>query len=74
MIQKLLQLMSTALSWLPTSPFAGVAAEISGMQGLAWLNWFIPVGHIVQLMAAWVAAIALWYIAMVLLRWIKVIS
>ena len=58
-IAKLIGLANTVLGWLPTSPFIGVAQGISNLQGLAWLNWFIPVGRITQLMAAWVAAIAL---------------
>lgn len=73
-IGKLIGLANTVLSWLPTSPFAGVASDIAGLEGLGWLNWFIPVGRMVQLTAAWVAAIALWYIAQAALRWIKIIS
>lgn len=74
MIAKLMALVNIVLGWLPTSPFIGVAEGISSMPGIAWLNWFIPVGRITQLMAAWVAAIALWYIAQAALRWIKIIS
>ena len=74
MIKALLGLVQTVLSWLPQSPFAGIAADFQSSHGLGWLNWFIPVGQIVQIMAAWLGAIALYYLASIMLRWVKAIS
>lgn len=74
MIQKLLGLVSTVLSWLPTSPFADVASDFQSSLGLAWLNWFIPVGRMVEVTAAWCTAIALYYLASIMLRWVKAIQ
>ena len=74
MITKLLDLVQMALSWLPTSPFAGISTTISSSDGIAWLCWFFPVHDALVLTAAWIAAIALYYLAVVVLRWVKVIS
>lgn len=74
MIDALLDLVNTVLSWLPQSPFANVPSTISSSQGIAWLCWFFPVHDCLLLMTAWIGAIALYYLAVVALRWVKVIS
>ena len=62
---------------LPTSPFKGV---IKGMESeevqqvLSYLNWFVPVKEIVGILAAWLTAISLYYIYVIVLRWIKAIK
>ena len=74
MMQKLLDLVQTILSWLPQSPFSNVSLPAGISEGLGWLNWFIPVHEIFVLATAWLGAIALYYLASVMLRWVKVIS
>lgn len=74
MIQKLLDLIETALSWLPTSPIQDYAQTINNSTGLGWLNWFLPIGTMLELMSAWLAAIALYYLASIILRWVKAIQ
>ena len=74
MMQKLLNLVQTVLSWLPTSPFVSVPSTISNSQGVRWFCWFFPVHDCLTLAAAWLAAIVLFYLASILLRWVKAIS
>lgn len=74
MMEKLLDLVDTILSWLPQSPFTNIALPAGVSQGLGWLNWFVPVHEIIVLGTAWIGAIALYYLASVMLRWVKVIS
>lgn len=62
------------LSVLPTSPFADIIDSLSGIPYLEYLNWFIPVGTILKIFVAYLAAIALFYIYMVLARWVKLIG
>lgn len=74
---KIIDLIEAALSWLPRSPFApgGYFANLNLDQtGLSWLNWFFPVGQCLTLTAAWIAAIVLWYMATIVLRWVKAIE
>lgn len=74
MIDKLLDLVETVLSWLPQSPFLNVPSTIASSTGIKWLCWFFPVHDCLTLLAAWTAAIALYYLAVVMLRWVKVIA
>lgn len=64
----------TLISLLPHSPFAEIYATFTVPQWVGWLNWFIPVGAILKVMAAWLAAIALHYVYSVVSRWIGLIS
>lgn len=74
MITGLLNLVQTVLSWLPTSPFLTVPDTISSSAGVATLCWFFPVHDCLTLMAAWLAAILLFYLASIMLRWVKAIQ
>lgn len=61
-------------SVLPTSPFAPYIEEFSNLPYMSWVNWFIPVGEIVNVLTAWLGAILLFYAYSIVLRWIKAIS
>lgn len=74
MVKKLLNLVAIALSWLPRSPFADFQPESFDSVALQWLNWLFPVHDCLILIASWVAAIAIYYLASVVLRWVKAIE
>ena len=59
---------------LPKSPFTSVIEKIENLPYLSYVNWFVPVKDMIKIMSVWVAAIAIYYLAMVVLRWIKVIQ
>lgn len=72
----LLQNINSILSWvvslLPDSPFVGFdSAPIQGI--MQYINWIVPVDRILQLTAAWLACVAVYYVYMVILRWAKAI-
>lgn len=62
-----------AINALPTSPFRGKIYAIGELPYMGWLNWFIPVGWIIDTMLLWLGAISIYYLYSVILRWIKVI-
>ena len=62
------------ISLLPLSPFAEFYATFTAPKWVGWLNWFIPVGAMIKVMAAWLAAIALHYVYSVVARWIGLIA
>lgn len=64
----------TITNILPTSPFAQKIAEFSQWPALAWLNWLVPVQEIMQVMGVWLGAITVFYLAQIVLRWVKVIQ
>lgn len=61
-------------SVLPTSPFHQFITQIEDTQALHVLNWFIPVGQILNVLSAWLIAIGLFYLYSIILRWIKAIG
>lgn len=67
-------LLQGLLSLLPTSPFQEFIAEFSSLPYLGYLNWFFPVGKCLDVLLAWCAAIALFYIYSVIMRWVKLIG
>lgn len=66
--------MTFAISILPSSPFTFFTDSISNIPYLDWLNWFFPVTECLAIGEAWLVAISLFYIASLILRWIKAIS
>ena len=59
---------------LPHSPFQQYIAQWQGLQWLGWLNWFIPVRGCLQILASWLAALLVYYLYRIILRWIKAVS
>lgn len=59
--------------FLPTSPFKGLIGKLDSID-FGYLNWFFPVGEIINLLLLWVTAIGIFYVYMVILRWLKFIE
>lgn len=59
---------------LPTSPFAPYIERFGNLPYLSWLNWFLPIGEALDVLAAWLAAIVLFYAYSIVLRWVRAIS
>lgn len=59
------------VSLLPHSPFEQFysAFQVSS-QLLGWVNWFVPVGVLLGVMAVWLVSIAAYYVYKALLHWI----
>lgn len=67
-------LLQRLIQALPISPFAPYINQFAGLPGLGWLNWFFPVRGCLQVMAAWLTAVALFYVYSVIARWVKLIG
>lgn len=59
---------------LPLSPFQQYIDSFKNLPYLGYLNWFIPVGTCAKIGAAWLSAIALFYLYSIVMRWIKLIG
>ena len=66
--------LSLILSLLPLSPFVGVIDALEKIPYLGYINYFIPVGTMLKIGAAWLSAIAVFYLYSVVARWIKLIG
>lgn len=69
---------SDAGKWLPVSPFQRFVAGWEGIpviqQYLKYINWFIPISTLLDIMLVWLAAIGVFYAVMAILRWIRVVG
>lgn len=68
------QFFSWVVGLLPRSPFQAYIQQIGKIPYLAELNWFVPVPQLLAIGAAWLAAISLYYLYSIILRWIRAIS
>jgi hypothetical protein len=59
---------------LPVSPFQPYLSQWRGLRWLGWLNWFIPVKACLIVFASWLAALVLYYLYRIILRWIKAVT
>lgn len=69
---------SDAGAWVPVSPFKKWVLNWDGWnvirKYLAWVNWFIPISTLIDIMIGWLAAIAAFYAIMAILRWMKIVG
>lgn len=65
---------SAVIDLLPDSPFAGVL--LSGTIGdyMGQVNYFVPIGMMVNTLTAWTGCIIFWYAASLFMRWLKAIE
>lgn len=66
--------LATLIKVLPLSPFSDFIDKLEALPYLGYLNWFVPVGEMLVVASAWLAAITLFYIYSVIARWVKLIS
>jgi hypothetical protein len=62
------------LELLPLSPFMKIEEITVGNEVLSAIAWLVPFDAIIGLLEAWIAVIAVWYLASKILRWMKQIS
>jgi hypothetical protein len=66
-------LLSFAILALPKSPFA-ILDNSPIAEFLPTINYFVPVNEMIGIGQAWLTAIAIYYIYVIALRWIKAIE
>jgi len=74
--QPFLDLIEWVLSILPNSPFLilDTIDTTEFYQYIKWMNWFIPMSAIVQVITLWCSAILIYYVYQIVLRWVKAIQ
>jgi len=55
------------------APLSNMAAS-GGVQWLGWINYFIPIGDFAAMLIIWLVAIGAYYVASIVLRWMKAVS
>lgn len=59
--------------FLPLSPFREFITGVENID-FGYLNYFIPVGKIMEVTVAWCVAIGAFYAWQIVLRWLKIIE
>lgn len=59
---------------LPASPFAPALEYFNDLPYLGWLNWVIPVKDMLRVAEVWLAAITVFYLYSIIMRWLKLIG
>lgn len=67
-------LLDVLLSLFPGSPFNSFINDMASMPYLGYINWFIPIGTMLDVGTAWLVAIGIYYLYSILARWVKLIS
>lgn len=78
MIDSILQIIQKFATYvvnlLPVSPFRSFIDNFQAPEYLGWIAWFFPVSQALQILAAWLHAIGLFYLYSIIARWAKVIG
>lgn len=62
------------LFFLPDSPFQSVLYNTPVADYLGYVAYFVDVSFIVNVFDLWLAAIAVYYVYMAILRWVKALG
>lgn len=77
LINLIIKALGTVLGWifslLPPSPFQ-IIDNSSVQEYLGNLAWIVPFSQILSILELWLSAVALYYIASIVLRWVKAIK
>ena len=60
--------------FLPTSPFKPFLEWFRGLEMWGYLNYFIPVGAILQVLLLWTGAISIFYVYQIIFPLVTVLS
>ena len=72
-ISWLKNMVAGVIDLLPDSPFQiDIPDYVHDIMG--YINYFVPIGSMVKILAAWTACIITWYLASLLMRWTKAIE
>lgn len=66
-------IVTALVSVLPDSPFTAISnSDVAPyLSGFAWV---VPIPQILAILQAWITAVAIFYLGMIVLRWIKAIE
>lgn len=66
---------NSLISFLPRDPFQGILQSVAPSgQIMNYINWFIPIGDMVNVLTIWTGAIAAWYVWQTIARWLHLVS
>lgn len=67
-------IISAVMFVLPDSPFVNFTVPEEVQKILGYVNYFVPIGAMLGIAAAWLTAIGAYYLWQTILRWAKAIK
>lgn len=78
MLETIVSWLNNALGWvfsfLPDSPFQQFLSNTPIADYLGYVAYFVDISFMVTVLDSWLAAIAIYYIYMAVLRWVKALG
>lgn len=68
------KLLNFILVFLPDSPFQRIQQVPVVSEFMPMLNYVLPVSEALAVFELWLSAISLWYLYVIIMRWIKAIE
>lgn len=62
---------------LPTDPFSNFISQLESSsltEYMGYINYFFPVGFFLDCLSAFLVALGLYYLYVIILRWLKAVS
>lgn len=62
---------------LPTDPFADLLSDLetsSFAEYIGYINFFFPVGFFIDCLSAFLVALGIYYLYVIIMRWLKAVS
>ena len=73
-VDLLTSILNVLLSFLPDSPFDFSAVPSEFRQVVGYVNYFIPIRSMLNVLYLWLSAITIYYVYSAVLRWVKAIE
>lgn len=70
----LIATLNVFLALFPDCPFEDMIDNLSSVEWLGYLNYFIPISEMIAVSSAWLAAISLFWLYHIVYRWLKAIK
>lgn len=68
------QLGDVIIKVLPKSPFVYLDMNPAVAEVMGYVNYFVPISTCVAIAEVWLVSIGLYYVYMIVLRWVKAIQ
>lgn len=62
-------IVTMAVRFLPVSPIQQIELGEGVQQGLAWLNWLVPISDMLAIMDVWLLALLAWRVYRFVMAW-----
>lgn len=70
----LISTLNVFLALFPDCPFEQTIEELTSVEWLGYLNYFIPISEMIAIASAWLVSVAAFWLYHIIYRWLKAIK